>query len=83
MLPGAPEQVAWYFKPGMLVVAFLVVGPFMLPLLWLSPTLSRTAKWGWTFVIIVTTLLLILASWKALKLLYEQYEEYRKLGLGF
>lgn len=41
----------WYCI-GML----LVVGPFALPLLWMSPRFSRTAKLVWTLVVILVAL---------------------------
>ena len=76
---SAPKDtIAWYFKPGMLVVAFLVVGPLMLPLLWLNPHVSRRSKLVWTVVILVVSLVLILSTIKAISTLIEYY---RMMGL--
>jgi hypothetical protein len=69
----APGSLAWYFKPGMLVLAFLCVGPLMLPLVWLSPGLSRRAKIIWTLIISVVSALLIWATIRALYVLMDYY----------
>jgi hypothetical protein len=38
-----PEK-RWYFKTSWLIVGFLCVGPFVLPLLWFNPAHSRQRK---------------------------------------
>jgi hypothetical protein len=77
--PSSPKDaIPWYFKPGMLVVSFLVVGPLMLPLLWLNPRMSRGSKLVWTLVISVVSLFLFLAFMKAIAILKEYY---RLMGL--
>ena len=37
-------QDKWYFKPYVLIIAFLCVGPFVLPLVWFNPSFSRRKK---------------------------------------
>ena len=40
-----PPPTRWYHRPFWVVVMlFVVVGPFGLPLLWKSPSFSRTGK---------------------------------------
>jgi hypothetical protein len=40
-----PPRTRWYHRPFWVVVMlFVVVGPFGLPLLWKSPSFSRNAK---------------------------------------
>ena len=58
----------------MLVVAFLVVGPLMLPLVWFNPHVPRRNKLVWSVVISVVSLLLILATVKAIRTLIEYYK---------
>jgi hypothetical protein len=72
-LTSSEPAIPWYFKPGMLVVAFLVVGPLMLPLLWFNPHLSSRRKLVWTLVIALVSLLLVLATIKAIEVLMEYY----------
>ena len=43
MLVDKP-QVKWYFKASSLVIAFLCVGPFALPLVWFNPRFSPKVK---------------------------------------
>ncbi|MFA6321490.1 MAG: hypothetical protein WCY36_06520 [Candidatus Omnitrophota bacterium] len=52
-------DVKWYYKPVWLLVAVLAVGPFALPLVWLSPCLKRLHK------IIVTILIIAVTVWLA------------------
>lgn len=68
-----PEKRPWYFKNGMLVVAFLMVGPLMLPLLWISPYVSRRGKLGWTLAISAFSALLTWATIRAVSILLQYY----------
>ncbi|MBF0479391.1 MAG: zinc ribbon domain-containing protein [Candidatus Omnitrophica bacterium] len=52
-VPG--PKTPWYFKTGNLIVSLLVVGPFMLPLVWINPKLSYRQKLIWTLVVVVFT----------------------------
>ena len=49
------EQTKWYFRASSLVIAFLCVGPFALPLLWFNPRFSRKTK------IIISVIVIILS----------------------
>jgi hypothetical protein len=59
MLEVAPTRPSRLYTPGGMVVAFLCVGPFMLPLVWRNPTLSRAQKAVGTFIVVLVTTLLI------------------------
>ena len=37
-------QYKWYFKTSSLVIVFLCIGPFALPLLWFNPRFSQKTK---------------------------------------
>jgi len=63
----------WFFKTSSLVIAFLCVGPFALPLVWFNPLYSKTRKIVLTVVISVLTLLLVLVSWNALRSIMQYY----------
>ncbi|MCX5696831.1 MAG: zinc ribbon domain-containing protein [Candidatus Omnitrophica bacterium] len=56
MLQEKPQETPWYFKTSRIVVAFLCVGPFALPLVWLNPRFSRKTK-------LVVTIIVIILSW--------------------
>lgn len=61
------DKRKWYFKSWPLVVSFLCVGPFMLPLVWANPGLSKKWKIIISVVIIVLTYLLVVVSLKSLR----------------
>ena len=63
----------WYFKPYAVVIAFLCVGPFALPLVWFNPGLSRRNKTVVTVIIIVVSYLLGILLVHSLKSIYEYY----------
>jgi hypothetical protein len=67
------KKEKWYFKTWSLVVSFLFVGPFMLPLVWVNPGLNGKKKAVITVVILVLTGLLAAASLKSLKYLNSYY----------
>ena len=54
MLNIKPKE-KWYFKVSTLVVAFLCIGPFALPLLWINPSFSKKTKIVVSVIIIVSS----------------------------
>jgi hypothetical protein len=60
-------QKKWYFKTWSLVVSFLCVGPFMLPLVWLNPAFSRITKIFISAIVIILSYLLGALFLKSLK----------------
>ena len=52
------KREKWYFKTGSLIVSFLLVGPFMLPLVWAHPRFSKKSKLIISAAIIILTLIL-------------------------
>ena len=69
------KKIPWYFKKSSLVVAFLCVGPLMLPLLWTHPSLSKTRKIFWTVVISVASYFLIISTMESMKKIGEYYRQ--------
>jgi len=53
----------WFFKPSTVILALLVLGPFGLPLVWLSPKFNTVNKVIITIVVVVLTVWL--AKWTA------------------
>ena len=49
------ERTKWYFRTSSLVIVFLCVGPFVLPLVWFNPRFSRKTK------IIISAMVIILS----------------------
>ena len=56
------EQEKWYFKTSALIVAFLCIGPFALPLIWFHPRFSQKTK------IIVSVIIIILSYYSGVLL---------------
>ena len=50
-------SIKWYLKPVAIVVAILAVGPFAIPLVWMSPAFNKWQK------IAITALLILLTIW--------------------
>ncbi len=65
----------WYEKPYMIIVAFLAVGPFALPLLWFNPKLSPATKIIGTIVMLVITYYLGVAFVASMKSLMHYYKQ--------
>ena len=63
----------WYFKTHVLVIAFLCVGPFALPLVWLNPGFNKRNKTIISAIIIVVSYLLGVIFVKSLQSIYEYY----------
>ena len=59
MLVNKPQE-RWYFKTSILVIAFLCIGPFALPLVWFNPRFSPKVK------IIISIIIIILSYYLGL-----------------
>ncbi|MDQ6961248.1 MAG: hypothetical protein Q9M28_01775 [Mariprofundaceae bacterium] len=67
------DSSLWYFRPTFMVIAFLSVGPLMLPLIWWSPDLITRWKIGITVVIVGVSWGLYLMALKSLAMIEEYY----------
>ncbi len=68
------NQGKWYLKTWALVVSFLSVGPFMLPLVWVNPNFSKLKKIIISAVIIILSYLLASVFIKSLQSLGSYYQ---------
>ena len=64
----------WYFKPYFLIIAFLCVGPFMLPLVWFNPHVSRKKKIVISGIVLIVTYVLSIVCTKAFKSVNQYYQ---------
>lgn len=71
----ASEGLKWYHKTTTLVVLFLCVGPFMLPLVWTHPKYSRVTKLAVTLAALVLTYYLTLAFSHSVQSILGYYRE--------
>ena len=64
----------WYFETWSLVVAFICVGPFMLPLVWKHPRLSQKSKFIITALVIIVSYIMTIYLLKSLKIIASYYQ---------
>ena len=63
----------WFYSSASLVVSFLVVGPFMLPLLWAKPGLSKRTKIIYTAIVLVLSYFIFVVFFKSLNSIISAY----------
>lgn len=73
MLAGHASE-KWYFKTSMLVVAFLCVGPFAIPLVWINPRFSVNKKIIISIIMLAVTVLLSVLVARSLVSIKEYYQ---------
>ena len=64
----------WYFKNWSLVGSFLLIGPFMLPLVWTNSRFSKKSKIIITVVIVVITYVMAGLLARSLKNIIDYYQ---------
>lgn len=69
-----PSKEKWYFKTSAVVIAFLCVGPFALPLVWFHPRMSKQNKIIVSVVITVVSYFLVVAFVQSLQSIYRYYQ---------
>lgn len=72
--PEVPK-VPWYAKAATLVISFLTVGPFALPLVWFNPSYSRRKKVIVTVIVLALTCVLVIVFVLALKTIFDYYKQ--------
>ncbi len=68
------KRVKWYFRTPGIVIAFLCVGPFALPLVWFSPAYNKKKKWATTVIMIILTVIIVILTAGALKTISGYYK---------
>jgi predicted nucleic acid-binding Zn ribbon protein len=77
---GNVDRTPFRFRPLGMTVAFLCIGPLMLPLVWWNPHLRRENKIVLTAVIVVVTALLGWATVGSIENIIEYYRTLNELG---
>ena len=79
-MPKEDGKVKWYLRPiGVVLLLFLVLGPFGLPLLYKSPAFSKTVKIVLSIAVILYTFYLIFASLEIARQLYSRMGELQEM----
>lgn len=68
-------QDKWYFKTYTLVIAFLCVGPFALPLVWFNPHFNQRKKIVISIIVIILSYLLGILFVNSLRTLNRYYQQ--------
>jgi hypothetical protein len=77
--PALSQKTPWYATISSLIIAFLFVGPFMVPLIWLDKTSSKRKKIKLSVIFGLTGAILLIAGTAALKRMVNYYAELNKL----
>ena len=75
VLPSAVPKTPWYAKTSLLVISFLTVGPFALPLVWFNPVYSRRKKIIVTVIVLALTYALIAVLIHAVQTILDYYKQ--------
>ena len=69
--------VHWYYRvPFVLLLLFVVLGPFALPMLWKSPRFHRSTKWILTVLTLVFTVWIVWKIIDAAQKILSQFSTY-------
>ena len=69
------SKPSWYFRTSTLIVGFLCVGPFIIPLIWINPNYSTMKKIVLTFILFVVTVII----GKVLAVFFASIQEYYRV----
>jgi len=73
--PSSAKKVKWYQRTGSLIFGFLMVGPFVLPAVWLNPHYSRKKKFVVTFLCLYVTYLITKVFVKSVHSILDHYSQ--------
>jgi hypothetical protein len=68
----------WYLKPAAVIIIILCVGPFALPLVWMSPAFKPAHKVMLTVFTIIFTILSVISIGKTSQLLMQEIAELKQ-----
>ncbi len=65
----------WYFKTYVYIIAFLCIGPFALPLVWINPRYNMVKKAVITIITLIASYLLAIVFVKSTEAIYKYYQQ--------
>ena len=66
-MPEKKQDIKWYFRPAIVIIAILSAGIIALPLLWFSPAFKTWHKIIITGILIALTIWLVAVSYELYK----------------
>ena len=69
----------WYYKKTTVILGLFIVGPLVLPLIWINPAFSKRNKILITLIIIAISVWLMRSTVFLYKILSEHYEELQRI----
>lgn len=70
----AEEQLQWYFRKSIIIIAFCCVGPLALPLIWWRPQTALAWKIGLTIGILVLSWIFYKITMESIHTIIEYYK---------
>ena len=77
--PAGGVKPAWYATTTSIVLAFFVVGPFAIPLIWLNKTYSTNKKITFTVIFAIVGGLMFYTLYKSIVTIITYYSEINTL----
>ena len=74
------DKSPWYLSRRMVILGLVIVGPFALPLVWLSPKFSLKWKWLVSVLTVIMTVLTLKFSAIALSSIQQQLKDLKELS---
>jgi len=65
----------WYFKTNILIIAFLCIGPLILPLVWFNPHFNKNQKIVISAIVIILSYLFGMLFVSSLKSIFSYYQQ--------
>jgi len=72
--PTAAPKPQWYFKTSTLTIGFLMIGPLIIPLLWMNPHYSNRKKFIVTVIFVVISVIVFEAVKTSMGTLDQYYQ---------
>jgi hypothetical protein len=70
----------WYFKTYVYIIAFLCIGPFALPLVWINPRYNMVKKAAVTIITLIASYLLAIMLAKSIESIFKYYQQVLQLS---
>lgn len=69
------QKNKWFHKPIFIILMIFLIGPFALPLVWISPLLRKTIKLLLTILIVIMTIWMLKISLDTYNILLQEMTE--------